>query len=415
MDRAEKIWSVSELNSAVREILENSFHPFWLKAEIGTLNLHRSGHVYLTLKDERTQVKAVFFGGAELARKFKIQPGTEIEVLGNISVYEVRGEYQFSIKNMRPLGLGDLQRRFEELKNKLAAEGLFDEERKKPIPMLPRKIGIVTSPDGAAIRDFLQIINRRFPNVNIKIYPAPVQGKGAERKLAAGIEFFNQLCPVDVMVITRGGGSMEDLWPFNEEILARAIAKSDIPVISAVGHEIDFTICDFVSDMRVPTPSAAAELVAGKEDEFKNSLDYHKKRMLNSIELRYHKLARRYEAAAKSYVFREPAHLIKEKQQYLDELHKTMEDALKEKTSRFSSRTAVLAGRLNSMNPLAVLNRGYSILTDKSTGKPLDGPAVQPGTKLRTYMAGGILDSVAERGENMDFKEILLDFNSNKQ
>lgn len=415
MDREEKIWSVSELNSAVRSILENTFMPFWLKGEIGTLNLHRSGHVYLTLKDERTQVKAVFFGGAEQARKFQIQPGTEIEVLGNISVYEVRGEYQFSIKTMRPIGLGDLQRKFEELKNKLAAEGLFAEERKKAIPVLPRKIGVITSPDGAAIRDFLQIINRRFPNVNIKIYPAPVQGKGAERKLAAGIEFFNSLSPVDVLVITRGGGSMEDLWPFNEEILARAIAQSDIPVISAVGHEIDFTICDFVADLRVPTPSAAAELVAGKEEEFKNTLEYNRKRMLNSIELIYHKLARRYDAAANSYVFREPARMVKEKQQYLDDLTKSMEDALQDKISSFSSRLEVLTGRINSMNPLAVLNRGYSIVTEKGSGKPVEGTDIAPGTKLRTYLAGGILDSVAERGEKKDLKEILLDFKSNEE
>ena len=222
----EKIWRVSDVNAAIREIVENSLMPFWLEAEVGTLSIQRSGHVYLTFKDEKSQLRAVFFGGAAQCEAMNLRIGTAVEVYGKLTVYEVRGEYQFSIKMMRPVGMGELQRRFEMLKTKLEAEGLFDPARKKTVPVLPGRIGVVTSPEGAAVRDFLQIINRRFPNIHIKIYPSPVQGKGAEIKLAAGIEFFNRHKCVDVIVITRGGGSLEDLWPFNEEILARAVAAS---------------------------------------------------------------------------------------------------------------------------------------------------------------------------------------------
>ena len=266
MEAPEQIWEVSDVNRAVREIVEGSLLPFWLRGEVGSLVLHRSGHAYFTLKDTNSQLRAVFFGGAAQCAKLGVANGSMIEAFGNLTVYEVRGEYQFSARRLRLAGLGDLQRRFEEVRRRLAAEGLFDQERKRPIPVLPKRIGVVTSPTGAAIRDFLQIINRRFPNVNIRIYPCMVQGQGAAEQVARGVEFFNRTGGADVIVVTRGGGSMEDLWPFNEERLARAVAASAIPVISAVGHEIDFTICDFAADLRVPTPSAAAELVIGKRE-----------------------------------------------------------------------------------------------------------------------------------------------------
>lgn len=388
----EKIWTVSEVNSAVREVIEGGFMPFWMEGEVGTLIIHRSGHVYMTLKDQKNQIKAVFFGGAEQARLLKIAVGSKLEVFGRLTVYEIRGEYQFSIKTMRPMGLGELQRRFEELKNKLAGEGLFDQSRKKTIPILPGTIGIVTSPDGAAIRDFLQIINRRFPNMHIKIYPAAVQGKGAEKQISAGVRFFNRSSKVDVIILTRGGGSLEDLWPFNEEILAREIANSTIPVISAVGHEIDFTICDFVADMRVPTPSAAAELVIGKQEEFQRFLSDCKRRTSAAFELVMERFQRRYERAARSYVFREPLHILHREQQKLDELITRIGMSLSIVVERAGAKLGQFNGRLKALNPIAVLERGYAILTDKRTGKTVADINIPPGTLLKALLAKGTLN-----------------------
>ena len=436
----ERIWSVSEINSSVRALIEQNLVPTWIKAEVGTLNLHRSGHVYLTLKDKKSQIRGVFFRGAGQARSMNLQVGMEVEVFGRLTVYEARGEYQVSISQMRPVGIGNLQQRFEMLKNKLHAEGLFDPALRKQIPMLPRTIGVVTSPGGAAIKDFLQIINRRFPNIRIKIYPAAVQGKGAELQVARGVEYLNKFSEIDVIVVTRGGGSMEDLWPFNEEILARAIAGSRIPIISAVGHEIDFTISDFVADMRVPTPSAAAELVVASRDELGKRIDFLTKHMKHALEMTFVNYTRRYEAVANSYAFKEPAHMLREKQQKLDDLSHSMEVAIihsSEQISqridtaskamenaivhsaeqvrvrvdtaskametsvlfqceRFKSRISGLEGRLNALNPLAVLERGYSVLTDKKSGQPIVDANVLPGTKLSARVAHGILDVVVE-------------------
>ncbi len=387
----EKIWSVSEVNSAIREVLEGGFMPFWLEGEIGNLSMQRSGHVYLTIKDQKSQIRAAYFGGAEIAKKLDLNVGTRIEAFGRLSVYEVRGEYQFLVKSIRAKGVGDLHRKFEEMKGKLAAEGLFDESRKKQIPLLPGKIGIVTSPDGAAIRDILQIISRRFPNLNIKIYPSPVQGKGAEKELAAGIRFFNEKCKVDVIIITRGGGSLEDLWPFNEEILARQIAASAIPVISAVGHEIDFTICDFVSDMRVPTPSAAAELVVGKQEEFLGLIADSRRRLKGSFDIYLERLKNRFQKAAQSHVFKEPLYLVREHQQKVDEISRRMENALNLFTEKMKSKALELKSRLKNLNPEAVLERGYAIITSSSDGSVVSNPDVPEGTLLDAKFAKGVL------------------------
>jgi exodeoxyribonuclease VII large subunit len=391
----EKIWTVSEVNSAVREVIEGGFHPFWLEAEVGTLNIHRSGHVYLTLKDNKNQVKGVFFGGADQARGLKLTVGAKIEAFGNLTVYQVRGEYQFSIKMLRPVGLGDLQRRFEELKIKLEAEGLFEASRKKPLPLLPQTIGVVTSPGGAAIRDFLQIIDRRFPDICIRIYPADVQGKGAEKQVAAGVKYFNDTKSADVIVVTRGGGSMEDLWPFNEEVLARAVAASEIPVISAVGHEIDFTICDFVADMRVLTPSAAAELVVGRQEEFRDFISSSRRRMDSSLELLMERCRRRFERAAGSPVFREPVHLMRQHQQRIDELDFRLNRAVDSSLEKYSSTLEHLASGLKNLNPKEVLNRGYSIILNRDNGKAVIKP-VPSGTKLKALLAEGEINMVVE-------------------
>ena len=388
----EKIWKVSEVNAAVREVIEGGFHPFWIEGEVGNLTIHRSGHVYMTLKDERTQIKGVFFGGAAQATKMNLTAGTKIEAFGNLTVYEVRGEYQFSIKMIRPVGIGDLQRKFEELKNKLNAEGLFDPARKKPIPILPRVIGVVTSPGGAAIHDFMQIINRRFPNVNIRIYPAAVQGAGAEKTIAAGIEFFNKTSGADVIVVTRGGGSLEDLWPFNEEITARAVAESAIPVISAVGHEIDFTICDFAADMRVPTPSAAAELVIGRQNEFKELIESAVRRISSSLDLSLERLKRRCERAAGSRVFSEPEHIIRQQQQRVDDLTLRLGQAASTSLKNRYMQLEKTDSTLKALGPEAVLKRGYSIIINSITGNPVMDPDIPPDTPLKGIVAKGEMD-----------------------
>jgi exodeoxyribonuclease VII large subunit len=437
----QKVWSIYEVNSAIRELVENSLMPFWLKGEVGTLNIHRSGHVYMTLKDNRSQLRAVFFGGAARAREMNLQVGTEVEVFGKLTVYEVRGEYQISVRQLRPVGQGDLQRRFEELKQKLDAEGLFSPEQKKPIPMLPEKIGIVTSADGAAVRDFLQVVYRRFPNIHIMIYPAQVQGKGAEVTVAKGIKFFNRTGKVDVIVVTRGGGSMEDLWPFNEEILARTVAASNIPIISAVGHEIDFTICDFAADLRVPTPSAAAELVIGRREELEQQLKRAEKDMRSAITMLLQELRSRVKTASSSYVFREPLHLLRQKQQYLDEMSRNLNlflvQSMRNKQSqqqalgsrlkslaplpllrqnimrldsltrtmtreadnfkdRLSASIASLTDRMNTMSPGNVLKRGYSILRDPATGELITSPDQPKGKKIRAELVNGHIDAIVD-------------------
>lgn len=392
MEAPEQIWEVSDVNRAVREIVEGSLLPFWLRGEVGSLVLHRSGHAYFTLKDTNSQLRAVFFGGAAQCAKLGIANGAKIEAFGNLTVYEVRGEYQFSARRLRLAGLGDLQRRFEEVRRRLAAEGLFDQERKRPIPVLPKRIGVVTSPTGAAIRDFLQIINRRFPNVNIRIYPCMVQGQGAAEQVARGVEFFNRTAGADVIVVTRGGGSMEDLWPFNEERLARAVAASAIPVISAVGHEIDFTICDFAADLRVPTPSAAAELVIGRREEMSAKLERLDKDLRNVLALTLTRLRSRFERAAGSFVFREPKHLAEMRRQQLDELESRLFSCAENLLLRHRSRLDRLAGTLAALNPRRQLERGYAILFDPAENRPVTTSKLPAGTPLRAQLADGEMD-----------------------
>lgn len=392
MEAPEQIWEVSDVNRAVREIVEGSLLPFWLRGEVGSLVLHRSGHAYFTLKDANSQLRAVFFGGAAQCAKLGIANGVKIEAFGNLTVYEVRGEYQFSARRLRLAGLGDLQRRFEEVRRRLAAEGLFDQERKRPIPVLPKRIGVVTSPTGAAIRDFLQIINRRFPNVNIRIYPCMVQGQGAAEQVARGVEFFNRTAGADVIVVTRGGGSMEDLWPFNEERLARAVAASAIPVISAVGHEIDFTICDFAADLRVPTPSAAAELVIGRREEMSAKLTRLDKDLRNVLALTLTRLRSRFERAAGSFVFREPEHLVAMRRQQLDELESRLFSGADHLLLRHRSRLDQLAGTLAALNPRRQLERGYAILFDPAENRPVTTSKLPAGSRLRAQLADGEMD-----------------------
>ena len=388
----EPIWSVSEVNRAVRELVEGSLNSFWMKGEVGNLLPHRSGHAYLTLKDERCQIRAAFFGGAAAVRNLGLANGMQIEAYGKLTVYDVRGEYQFSIKSIRLAGAGDLQRRFEELKRKLAAEGLFDPARKKPLPRLPRCIGVVTSPTGAAIRDFLQIVDRRFPDLHIRIYPAQVQGAGAAESVARGIDFFNRAGGVEVIVVTRGGGSMEDLWAFNEECVARAVAASRIPVISAIGHEIDFTICDFAADLRAPTPSAAAELVIGRRDEVAGELEQLRKAMLHAFDYRLLTEQRRLDNLAASTLFREPAHLVEMRAQQLDEWQLRFGAAAERGMTAAAHRLEALSLRLAGVDPAEQLKRGYAILVRDADGAPVtSAQGHAPGEAVTARLADGEL------------------------
>ncbi|MBO7148070.1 MAG: exodeoxyribonuclease VII large subunit [Lentisphaeria bacterium] len=392
------VWSVTEVNTAVREILEGSLMPFWVSGEVGNLTLHRSGHAYMTLKDASSQIKAVFFGGAEQCARLKIREGSKVEVYGKLSVYMQRGEYQLNVKMVRPMGIGELQRQFELLKQKLAEEGLFDETRKKTIPYLPTRIGVITSSEGAALQDFLKISLARFPQLTIRVYPAAVQGKGAELQLAEGIRYFNQKKNVDVIVLTRGGGSLEDLWPFNEEVLARAIAASKIPLVSAVGHEIDFTIADFAADLRAPTPSGAAEMLIPERAVIDDTLFSLNGRLHAAVALSYERTRNRLDSLLNSEPLKRPAYFIMEKTQQTDLLVRDMEDALSNALQQAEYRLELVQDKINTLSPYAILNRGYSMIFGPDGKTPLTDPAQAPaGTVLTGRLAKG---TIKLRSEN---------------
>src|SRR5437667_1884407 len=272
-----KIFTVSELTRSIRGTLETKFGAVWVHGEISNYKLHPSGHQYFTLKDQRAQISCVVWRDTMLPPRQPLVDGTQVQVFGTVTVFEARGQYQLNVQILQPRGVGVLQAKFETLKRKLEAEGLFGPERKRPLPKLPRRIGIVTSPSGAAIRDMLNVLRRRAPWLQVLISPVRVQGTGAAQEVAVAIRELSlpneAFAPLDLIVITRGGGSIEDLWEFNEEIVARAIFNSAVPIVSAVGHEIDFTICDFVADLRAPTPSAAAELIVPDVADLRRNLD----------------------------------------------------------------------------------------------------------------------------------------------
>ena len=386
MPREEKqyIWSVSELNGAVRDLIEGSMMPLWVSGEVGNLTLHRSGHAYLTLKDASSQIRAVYFSGASVCAKMKIQEGSKVEAFGRLTCYPPRGEYQLSIRSLRPLGVGDLQRQFEEMKRKLAAEGLFDESRKKRLPFLPTRIGVVTSPEGAALQDFLKISLARFPMLTIRIYPSPVQGKGAELQIAEGVRYFNRRRNVDVIVVTRGGGSLEDLWPFNEEIVGRAIAESRIPVVSGVGHEVDFTIADFAADLRAPTPSGAAELIIPEKAAIDDLLSTQKARILSSISIYYERAKRDFDTLLHSEPLRKPAFFVMEKSQQVDFMVKDMEHILNIAAADSEQHLKSTEEKLHTISPFAILNRGYSMIFGPDGRTPLTDPAQAPAGQILT-------------------------------
>lgn len=413
MTGEERPWTVSELNDAVRMILENSFRPFWLTGEVGSYNPYRSGHVYLTLKDAASQVRAVYFSGSEVCRRLGLKVGDQIEAFGSLSLYTQRGDYQFYIKKLQLCGVGDLHRQFALLKEKLAAEGLFDPEHKKPIPFLPKRIGVISSPMGAAVKDFMKIALARFPNLEIRLCPAPVQGRGAAEKLARAVRFFNRVGGVDVIVLTRGGGSMEDLWPFNEEVLARAVYASKIPVVSAVGHEIDFTISDFVADMRAPTPSGAAEQLIPEKRVLLDSLDDLKVRMNTAAAYAVERSAGRLAHVMGSKVFRDSMRLALERMQRVDMLMQSASAALLRRADAATHRLERVRAEFDAYDPFRILKRGYVYLAEPGTGRQITGVGgLTAGQRVRAILADGAADldvrSVREAGAGKNGRRDLL-------
>lgn len=360
------ILTVSQLNSYIKskldfdEVLSN----IWIKGEISNFKNHTSGHMYMTIKDESSVIKAVMFKGNTLSLRFMPENGMKVLAFGRISVYERDGQYQLYIEKMEPDGLGALYITYEQLKNKLESEGLFDNKYKKSIPKFPEKIGVVTSPTGAAIRDILNVIKRRYPLADVTIYPTLVQGEGAAKQIASAIEFINTLNECDVIITGRGGGSIEDLWCFNEEVCARAIFNSNIPVISAVGHETDFTIADFVADLRAPTPSAAAEIATPDISEIYDYLvNFNSKMYRMSVALLNNKrdkidnISKRFSGKSILYEF-------ENNKQFIDSLSHKIDFLVNNKITDAKQKYINVLSKLEVLNPLNVLKRGYTIATN---------------------------------------------------
>jgi exodeoxyribonuclease VII large subunit len=315
-----RIFTVSDLTARIRDLLAKNFTDVSVQGEISNCRPASSGHIYFTLKDERAQIRCVFFKQQQRGMKFRPEDGLKVSVRGSISVYEARGEYQIYVESLEPLGRGALQLAFEQLKKRLEAEGLFDAARKKPLPLLPSHIGLITSPTGAAVRDVVRILTRRFPNVHLTVYPVRVQGEEAAREIVEALAYFSRKRVADVILLARGGGSIEDLWPFNEEKVARAIVACSIPVISGVGHETDFTIADFVADVRASTPSAAAELVVQTRREFDKHVADLRATLESLVRYRVLELSRRVHELTGRRGFRRPLDLLRQRRQRADEL-----------------------------------------------------------------------------------------------
>lgn len=355
--------TVTELNSYVKQKIgeDEYLNNVLVRGEISNFKNHYTGHLYFTLKDENSLIKCIMFKSYTQNLNFTPKDGMKVVVFGTVSVFERDGVYQIYCKAMQNDGMGDLYTKYEELKNKLQIEGLFDEKYKKPIPYMPKVIGVLTSQTGAVIRDIINVSTRRNPNVYIKLLPVPVQGDGAAEKIADAIQLMNEKSLADVIILARGGGSLEDLWPFNEEIVARAIFNSELPIISAVGHETDFTIADFVADLRAPTPSAAAELAVQDIDMVKDTLENYNKRYKLALKKKVELMRLRYEKCMQSRVFKEPLQKINEKYIQIDMIVKRIQLKVTENLNKSKNQAATVISKLDTLSPLKTLIRGYSI------------------------------------------------------
>lgn len=391
MQKPDKIYTVSEINREIEQVLKEIYSDIWIEGEISNFSMYSSGHMYFSLKDESSQLRAVFFQGANRFLKFSLENGLKVIARGCVTVYSKRGEYQLIVNSMEPAGLGALQLAFEQLKEKLEKEGLFSRERKKPIPSLPRKIGIITSPTGAAIRDMLCVLKRRFSNLEIMIYPVRVQGDEAKHDIVEALNYLNKnQQQLDVILLGRGGGSIEDLWPFNEEIVARAISSSKIPIISCVGHETDFTIADFVSDLRAPTPSAAAELVIKSKSELAQKVGALKFGLISKMKSLLLNYEYRLRPFSTSRALTEPVRFFADKIQQVDELFLDLSDAVNRSLKTREDISARLFEKLNVLSPLQTLARGYSICWRHSDNSILkDSNSISNEDEIKVKLSKG--------------------------
>ncbi|XOQ48913.1 MAG: exodeoxyribonuclease VII large subunit [Eubacteriales bacterium] len=396
------VLSVTQLNTYIKSLFdgdERLTHVF-LSGEISNFTNHyKSGHLYLSLKDDRCVIRAVMF--AQSARRLRFMPkdGMKVIVRGRVSVYEPSGQYQFYIEDMQPDGLGALNMAFEQLKAKLEAEGLFSAQRKKPLPRFPRRIGVITSPTGAAVHDITTILARRYPLAEIVFCPVLVQGEGAAPQLVDALERFNRLSCADVIILGRGGGSLEDLWPFNEECVARAVAASSIPVISAVGHETDFTICDFVADLRAPTPSAAAELAVPDAAELMAFLSGSTARLKECMQRQIADLRRKLAVLTTSYTFQRPQNRIEMERIRVDQLHERLLACIYQKAAEAKLELRTASGKLNALSPLATLSRGYTITYNHQEQIVSEIASIQEGERISVLLKDGKLHCLVESVE----------------
>lgn len=392
----ETFFTVSEITRQIRTSLEYNFSNISILGEISNVRKPSSGHIYLTLKDKNSQLQAVVFKNVANKIKFELKDGMEVITFGSVTVYEPRGQYQLIINKVEPKGVGALQLAFQQLKEKLEKEGLFDQTHKKPIPFIPQKIGIVTSPTGAAIKDILNIIDRRFANVEILIYPVKVQGEGAAQEIAEAITELNTLTDIDVIIAGRGGGSLEDLWAFNEEIVARSIYNSRIPIISAVGHEIDITIADLVADKRALTPSEAGELVVPRKDLLLDILEKLETRLLQSLTGKLRLSKDKLIRIANSYAMRQPFDRLRRWQQRLDEFAQRLKLNITHALNTEREKLSGIAGKLESLSPLNVLKRGYTITTRLENIKSLrEVKGLNKEDKIKTsFSKGSVISTI---------------------
>ncbi len=393
--------SVTELNSYIGQLFEcnDILTGISVRGEISNFKHHSSGHMYFSLKDNESVLKCVMFRGNASRLRFKPEDGMKITARGRVTVYMAAGQYQLYVQDMEPDGVGALYIAYEQLKKRLAAEGLFAEEKKKPIPHFPSHVGLITSPTGAAVQDLTSILLRRYPLARVTLYPALVQGDGAAETLIRGIEYFSKHKP-DVIIIGRGGGSIEDLWCFNDEGLARAIAACDVPVISAVGHETDFTICDLVADLRAPTPSAAAELAVPETKAVLQLLDNMKARLYQSMDRRFENVHRSLDVLANAAVLQNVRKLTEPYRDSVVLLIKRMDNAIRNRKKNAEYDLAVLAEKLYALNPLAVLSRGYAVVTDGDGNAMHSVINAKAGDDIHVRLADGCIDALVNRVES---------------
>ena len=405
--------TVSQLTNSIRNALEARFQAVWVEGEISNFKDHSSGHWYFTLKDESAQLRAKCFRSTNTRIRFRPTDGMKVRARGKLSVYAPRGEYELVVDALDPVGAGALRVAFEQLRDRLQKEGLFAKELKRPLPVFPRRVGIVTSPTGAAIRDILNVISRRTRTVHVLFSPAKVQGDSAGPDIARAIRFINQYHEralsegrqadlVDVLIVGRGGGSTEDLWAFNQEEVARAIRNSAIPVISAVGHETDFTIADFVADVRAATPSAAAEIVAAREDQICSTLERMGRQLVRLTKFQVVNLRARVQEQALSHAFDEVKSRLSKARSRLDTATNACDGAMEAKLQDGRKRLALAAASLDALSPLGVLQRGYAIAQDASGKLVRDAATVTAGDSVRVRLEKGLLHTRVEASESTD-------------